>query len=119
MSHNTPNDENRTDTTRHVDEAQRRVTSRADTAGETPAESAPYREISCGPVADITSNVRITTANDETSLTVTAIRDAPDATVDLRWATEPVSVGFTLDIEATRLLINALQAAVNEVDSEA
>ena len=110
MSNNTPDDESRPDTARRTTSMQRR----AATADEPPADPAPYREVTCGTVTGIDSNVRITTATSDTLLTVTALRDAAEATVDLRWATGPVSVGFALDIASTRALIRALQTAVEE-----
>jgi len=118
MSNNTPDDEYRPETTTQPARTQRRVARSTDTTAEPSADPAPYREIPCGTITGVDSNVRITTATDETPLTVTALRDAADATVDLRWATGPVSVGFALDIGSTRALISALQAAVAEVENE-
>jgi hypothetical protein len=119
MSNNTHTNQSRTDTTDQSDEAQRRVSSRPANERNVAIDSDTYQEVICGTLPADEANVRITTADGGTPLTVTAIHDASATTIDLRCAMDPCSVGFTFDIESAQLLISALQAAVNEFDTDA
>jgi hypothetical protein len=118
MSNNTSTDQSRIDSAHPADDDQHRASEKAATGRERPSTPASAHESDRDAIAGSLNNVQIQMHDNETTVTVSPIRDEPVFTgVDLRWKTDTASIGVALDTTAARTLIDELQSVVDAVDN--